>query len=497
MLVTMMVMLIMVLAMSQMIFLVGRHVNDGRALIELQGQLRNAAYRVQQDLDGVTARARFTSEVDAVGVLEYIEGADWDLSDTDQTIGGDNNPWWLNDSVLPPVEARPFFNASNPAEPLNAIRTAFGDIDDILVFTTRTAGKPFVGRLQEGILNPLSATPTNSVPFESNDAEVIYWTEWTDNDGDGTVGLDEVSLHRRVLLIRPDLAQFHNPANANSSFPNNMPYYNAGITPSDLKSFYANNDLSVRLEVGSVAGNPVIRLVPNSLADLGKRENRVAHLPATNNLTTAMVLAIRTSSAGYPHLLNRRWLPPSDDVVLSDVLAFDVRAYDPTAQLFQGSVAGTIQGDVLRPGDVGWNQSPAANVIGQGAYVDLAYFGNYNPTPAAARSSVFSGAPTLRSGMTAVGGSPLAPTYDSWTLAYEHDGINQDNDTDTNGNLLIDEGANGVDDDGANGVDDAFEMETLPPYLSPLRGVQITLRMIEPDSRQVRQVSLTGDFVPQ
>jgi hypothetical protein len=272
-----------------------------------------------------------------------------------------------------------------------------------------------------------------------------------------------------------------------------MPFFPAAITPANLRAFYANNDLSVRLEVGSVGGNPVVRLVPNSLADLGKRVNRVAHLPATNNLTVAMVAAIQTTSAGFPNLLNRRWLPPADDVVLSDVLAFDVRAYDPTAQLYQGSTAGTIAGDLLRPGVVGWNLSPGANLVGGGSYVDLAYFSNYTPTPPATRSSVFSGAPQLRSGMTAAGGSPLMPTYDAWTLAYEHDGI----DNDDGGSGPVDEGANGVDDDGLNGVDDVFEMETLPPYLSPLRGIKVTLRMIEPDSRQVRQVSLTSSFVPQ
>jgi hypothetical protein len=31
----------------------------------------------------------------------------------------------------------------------------------------------------------------------------------------------------------------------------------------------------------------------------------------------------------------------------------------------------------------------------------------------------------------------------------------------------------------------------------PLRGVQIRIRVYEPDSRQVRQVTINGDFLPE
>ncbi len=81
--------------------------------------------------------------------------------------------------------------------------------------------------------------------------------------------------------------------------------------------------------------------------------------------------------------------------------------------------------------------------------------------------------------------------YDTWTTFYEQDGIDQD------GNLGIDQGTNGADDDNAMGVDDVGERETSPPYPSPLRSVQVRIRITDPDSRQVRQVTVTSDFVPE
>ena len=42
----------------------------------------------------------------------------------------------------------------------------------------------------------------------------------------------------------------------------------------------------------------------------------------------------------------------------------------------------------------------------------------------------------------------------------------------------------------------AGERETLAPYPFPLRGVQVILRVYEPDTRQVRQVTIVQDFLP-
>jgi hypothetical protein len=89
-------------------------------------------------------------------------------------------------------------------------------------------------------------------------------------------------------------------------------------------------------------------------------------------------------------------------------------------------------------------------------------------------------------------------TYDTWTLAYERDGFDQDGDN------VVDQGSDGIDLDNIggtanyqNGVDDALERETVPPYPYPLRGVQIRIRMYEPGTRQMRQATVENDFITE
>ena len=45
-----------------------------------------------------------------------------------------------------------------------------------------------------------------------------------------------------------------------------------------------------------------------------------------------------------------------------------------------------------------------------------------------------------------------------------------------------------------NGVDDLGERETRPPYAVPLQGIQVRIRVFEPGSRQVREVTLIQKF---
>jgi hypothetical protein len=347
--------------------------------------------------------------------------------------------------------------------------TAYGDIDDVIMFTARSTGRPFVGRSPVGTI-------------ESHDAEIIYWTNWDDSDSNGEVNLGEVSLHRRVLLIRPDL----------DLTGLDGPY--TSLTTALLQTFYADYDLSVHPEVITVNNNNMIQLVTNSLADLATRENRVAHLPPGPIQPDTTFFPL---SQHFPNFFNRDWLPPTDDVVIADVLAFDIRAYDPTALLRQADVSGNPGGNLLKPGDVGWDT--VAHNVGQGAFVDLAYLSNYSPAPSV--SSWFSDEPST---LSQLAGAPLVPTYDTWTWAYEHDGVDQDNDSPT----LVDEATDGLDGthlnpmtgnlaNQINGVDDLGERETLPPYAAPLRGIQITLRVIELDTRQVRQSSIVSRLMPE
>jgi prepilin-type N-terminal cleavage/methylation domain-containing protein len=107
--------------------------------------------------------------------------------------------------------------------------------------------------------------------------------------------------------------------------------------------------------------------------------------------------------------------------------------------------------------------------------------------------------PTLNAAQTLLYLNALGFTYDTWTLFYERDGINQDQAAEVALGIsqTADEGSDGLDNDGINGVDDAGERETVPPYPYPLRGVQIRIRVLEPNTRQVRQATVEGDFIPE
>ena len=84
-------------------------------------------------------------------------------------------------------------------------------------------------------------------------------------------------------------------------------------------------------------------------------------------------------------------------------------------------------------------------------------------------------------------------TYDTWTIEYERDGLNQN----SGANNLIDEGLNGLDDNATGGVDDIQESETAPPYPYPLRGFQVIVRAFQNSQQQLRQFTVSHDFTPE
>jgi hypothetical protein len=93
-----------------------------------------------------------------------------------------------------------------------------------------------------------------------------------------------------------------------------------------------------------------------------------------------------------------------------------------------------------------------------------------------------------RSGLEALDGMRV---YDTGSFHYERDGIDQD------GDGIIDRGTNGIDDNNALGVDDELELEAPPPYPVPVKSAQIRIRMFEPDTRQIREVTIVHQFSSQ
>jgi type II secretory pathway component PulJ len=389
---------------------VGESVTDSRAMLEAADRLRLAQARLQMDLAGITVTMNPPrNPANNEGYFEYIEGP-------------------VGSSVLPSAVAVNIDNNNQPD-------TTIGDFDDILMFTTRSTGKPFVGHIAGG------------GTIQSDVAEVAWF-------------LRGRTLHRRMLLVAP----------------------NAFSGSQSGTNFYANNDISVRPD-GS--GN----FIPNTLGDLTRRECRYAHwwpaaafpydvrnwhwtiqgnprqyptLPTLGECSAAgwavghapMTAQIQTLDF-WTNVENCRVSNDAfatggariaDDVILTNVIGFDVKAWDPDA----------------------------------GEYVDLGYQ-NLSYGSNTTRLGHLGANPNL------AGSVNIARVYDTWSTSH-----------------FLPTWNDGLDNDGNGLVDDELEkgpsgnpLATAPPYPVPLRGIQVRIRVFEPDSKQIREVTVVQEFLPR
>lgn len=229
------------------------------------------------------------------------------------------------------------------------------------------------------------------------------------------------------------------------------------------------------------------------------------------------------------------------DLMISSALAFDIRVFDPQSPSYAMRANGNpvLNSDdvsdpnlditTVGPGSIGWLRAAVLSsepnfddqplVASTGNYVDLGYrnlhsefFRRLNgSTPTISVDTPFAGLPHAKS---LLNDARLTRVYDTWSFHYENNGLNEDGDFDVTGAPQIDEGTNGFDDrdptlagdplriDNNNdvallGPDDPGERETSPPYPEPLRAVQVSLRVYEPDSKQIREVTVRQHFVPE
>lgn len=445
-----------------------QEITRGRAVMELSNQLLVVQDLLRSDLDGVTVDVRpWAKTASPNGYFEYIEGAGTDKSRLD--FDGDN----LVDIVHPDA--------------------VMGDVDDIVAMTVRSRSRPFRGRWFDG---------TNTVMIESNVAEVIWWTSFVDLP-DPVTGVpngwadynETVTLHRRVLLVRPDLLA------TLASTPTAL-----GMTPGngfEVQKFFLQNDISARPADLDLDGT-LETMVPNSLADLSKRENRFAHIwiepggasefphqlsvglltqfsMAAPNIQTVDANVVPTLTAEVPGIITH----VGDDIVMSDIVGFDLQIFSPDTPI----MASAAEGMVMEPDDVPYNNVAIVKTpVETGTFVDLAYgqvlFGTLG-VPA------FSTFPSPASGLQYVDSGKEYYVFDTYSTHYERDGI----DTDLDG--AFDEGTDGIDNDGINGVDDNGERETLPPYPGRALGFKAVIRIAERNTKQVRQTEVISSFVPQ
>jgi hypothetical protein len=464
MLVAMVLTLIMVAAIAEFYAYVGEMVRDGRAGIEMNGQVRAAVQRLKSDFNQVTSSVvPWADDGAAGGYFEYREGpaADYDA----------------NGNAVPDVTGDEDFdtNGQNDLDQLG-ITDLLGDGDDYLAFTIRSRDAPFSGRLGATIVR-------------SQFAEVIWFTAFTDLDGDKAWQFNEPRyIVRRLLLIVPGAT---------------LVFQTGDVNP------FQSNDISAHQQADGT-------WVANTLSDLTWRENRFAHLALGTqaDFPNRLLIDPQDRSTFETFIMGGDY--QGEDVVITNVLAFDVRAYDPEAVLLadanQTSTTAAI--NALGPSDPGYAHAVSNThaAIGTGEYVDLGYGvslqNRLTRQPFSLQPNVAQQRIAAAIGRSYYATQPAAPpgyttnqattyrnllgrTYDTWSLNYERDGVNQDGDN------FTDESTNGIDDDNQNGVDDYGERETVPPYPQPLRGLQVKIRVYEPGTRQMRQATVTTDFLAE
>lgn len=434
MLIAMALTLILVYSIAEFYAYIGTAVRDGRATIEMGGQLRAASQQLNEDLQSLTLRP--TPWIDRDASPGYVTVSEGPCSDTypDQStdIAADTNG----------------NNVPDVIENLNATNL-IGDGDDVLAFTIRAKDGPFQAHVWDG---------SNYVLATSQFAEVIWFTTFVDLDGDGSWSISEPRfLCRRQLLILPAAGTLQ--------------------MPGSLAEFIQNSEVSFHI---NNSGQPVA----NSLADLSLRHNRFG-CQTPNPISYPSHLLLNPTNSASLQKYTFQDTKFGEDRVLANLLAFDVRVFDPTAPIYQDT-DGVV---ALAPGDSGYRtvvSSGSATAIGYGAWVDL----SYNRTGMVGNST-FSGQPAAPFNLSAPTNPATQPYnfhhWDTWPTIYELSNY---------GNGPGDgRSVNGLDDDNQYGVDDPGERRTSPPYGAPLRGIQVRIRIYEPQTRQMRQVTVGADFV--
>ena len=454
--------LVLMTAVAQIFSVFGDSISGSRALLDLDGRMRSTAWRLRSDLAGATARTLPPLGPDGgEGYVEIIEGP---ATDADAAAG---------------------------------MAVGHADHDDVIMLTTRNTDVPFLGRAPS-LGDPLIQNQNNM--FESTLAEVAWFARRTPGAGNP----ETYTLYRRQLLVMGYVGTepFQSTFGSNNRLP--VPMTDSGNTFISADNPWANYynlpcDVSARFE-RSLSGN---FLYPNTLADLTRRENRFMHNVLGTTSVTAFPYAFVDHQAATPEpgLIFDTTQRQGEDVILTNVIAFDVRVFDPGAPVFV-----TSGNTAIVPGDPGFTNTPSAS----GAYVDLGHGESTNSlltsVVAGGNAAKFAGFGQVRSGLQ--GSATTRRTYDTWSLHYEANGLNEDGVPPFNDNAT-DQGTDGLDNDGdgafdepafdANGdgvFEDLGETETLPPYAVPLRGIEVRIRCYEPSSRQVRQVTIRHTFVP-
>ncbi len=619
--------LLMMIALAQIFKSIGNGMKQGRAALELNNRLRDVVYRIRLDLDNMTAIPDPPADATTgAGYLKYYDGTLTDYSaalytndpstfpSTDYSKYGDVDDIFMFTARAGDI----WFTGKVPLFVLQGVAPTATNTGLVTIAAQHAEVILFVEPVVTNIGNP-----DRNPAFLNFDPAENYEKARTDDLPSGFTDLPErYRLYYRTLLIRPDLN-----IPATGILPNGSVTV-AGVTTNylqarpttplptptcDMIAAHQQCDLSIR-RVNPFAATSTV--AANSLEDLVDPANRFAHvqIPLATSVTAPAsaysmpILALSpklslpfmatdagaTTSATSPLAYQSGFLHPAfslsgtrtgEDILASDILAFDIKGYDPGAPLLgvvgADGVFGTNdpqppplpRGDddgngiandvselgwagsddlVLSPNDPGYGSVlTTGTVVGTGEYVDLCWGRKLvaHGATISAATNVWSQLSGLsqdnfiatgnnfpftdalyRSGLVVQTGALSAatppaifqPAYDTWTTRYESDGILQTErsvnrgvtriaDLTTSGPALspqeswrrnaagvyiVDAGTDGIDNNGG-GVDDITEQETSPPFPTKLRGIKISIRMEDPSTRQIKQMSVAKEFVTQ
>lgn len=445
--------LIMMALVAQLFGMLGKGVNGSRNRVELYNRVRATGQRLRQDLSGLTVNFEVpVSPEDAVGYFEYIEGPETD----ELSYGTPNSLAFDREVVLGNYSLSSPFKKTNRATQagndkgfpdelveLQKYMTTFesddrlvGDVDDVLLFTTRSSGAPFSGKLDAEII-------------ESPVAEVVWYCRLVPN----TFNPRQYNLYRRQRIV------MGNPAKLAGTFSRdgaNDPLSTIGqdkvnaLNVSAIWNLDPAEQLRQRWNILEEKTDISCRLegdyfVPNTPGDLTKRENRFCHElyvhPTPGPLAGEEEIVFNPQSSHLGFDTPTRY---GEDLILSNCIGFDVRIFDHTNPVAKSTGYG-----IAVPGSPGFShiESPVAALYTEieGAFVpvyaDLGFGGKL--------ASGFMYAPDNNANRL------RWPMYDTWST------------TDSYSNM---------------------------PYKERARGIEVRIRCFEPASKQVIQLTVQETF---
>ena len=468
--------LIVLVAMTQAFKFASGEMTKGRASVELINKLRVVEDLLRSDLRSLTVDVvpHHNLSSEPKGYFEITDGRAVDVNYIPNQFG-----------VLP--------TAVNVQRSI--LNLAMGDYDDIIAGTIKSSSVPFRGRNGGGA-------------EESSLAEVIWFTVPNDLDGDNFVDATErVTLYRRLLIIKPSLGMLiPEPVTTPAGI-----YANETAATNALIVFLENNDISARVQFVTGTGWVVFANSLESLTDRGNRFFAAAQgLPIPGTVYRAALLVRRSTD--------------QQDIIMSDVAAFDVKVFDPTEPIATTTLIGGEAFTTASDSDLNLisTQASGAAFSGEAGYTSLNIGGTFVDLGKGSGVGVLGlrpfgyNLPALGYPAAAFGISPrqnfVDVYYDTGTIGYER---NNADDGDPTGNSgLIDEGGDGIDNDGDGEVDeiaswpdtdgdgvfeagevDLGEREIPAPYNVGIRGIKISVRGIEPLTNQVSQVTVEESFL--